>query len=137
MKLFIVDDDKFCRMLYHQHLLNLGFNNVYVFDNGEDCMANLHLNPDIIMVDYDMEPFDGLELIRKIREANPNIYLLLVSGQKDIKVALDALKSGAFDYIIKGEEDLTMISTATEKVFELVNMANHQYTNNTRKQTHN
>jgi DNA-binding NtrC family response regulator len=124
LKLFIVDDDKFCRMLYQQHLLNLGFNNIYLFDNGEDCLNNLHMKPDIIMVDYDMTPFDGLELIRKIRKIDPAIYLLLISGQKDIRVALDALRSGAFDYIIKGEEDLAMISNATAKVRELVKMAN-------------
>jgi DNA-binding NtrC family response regulator len=111
-------------MLYQQHLLNLGFNNIYLFDNGEDCLNNLHMKPDIIMVDYDMTPFDGLELIRKIRKIDPAIYLLLISGQKDIKVALDALRSGAFDYIIKGEEDLAMISNATAKVRELVKMAN-------------
>ena len=46
-----------------------------------------------------------------------------VSQAAELKVALDALKSGAFEYIIKGEEDLAMISNATAKVQELVRLA--------------
>jgi DNA-binding NtrC family response regulator len=116
LKFFIVDDDPFYRFLYQQHLSNLGFKDNVLFDNGEDCINRLDLQPDIIFIDYNMERSNGLEVIQKIRMTHPNIYLLLISGQKDLKVAVDALKSGAYDYIVKGEEDLNMISGAINKI---------------------
>ena len=106
LKVFIVDDDPFCRMMYHQHLFNLGLKNLSLFSNGPDCINNLSENPDIIFLDYDMKPFNGLETLKIIKQYNPDIYLLMLSAQKDIRVAINALKHGAFDYISKGGNDL-------------------------------
>jgi len=116
-KFFIVDDDPFCRLRYNQHLINLGFRDNVLFDNGLDCINKLNLQPDIIFLDYDMQPYNGLEMIEKINRLNPDIYLLLISGQKDMQVAINALKSGAFDYVIKGEHDLDKISSVLQKMF--------------------
>ena len=116
-KFFIVDDDAFCRMRYNQHLMNLGFNDNILFDNGLDCINKLNLQPDIIFLDYNMHPYNGLEMIEKINRLNPDIYLLLISGQRDMQVAINALKSGAFDYVIKGENDLDKISSVLQKMF--------------------
>ena len=116
LKFFIVDDDPFYRMLYNQHLLNLGFRDNILMDNGEDCLNRLHMEPDIIFLDYNMPPSNGIEILQKIKKTNPNIYILLISGQTDIQVALSALKHGAADYIVKGEEDLDMISGVLNKI---------------------
>ena len=116
LKFFIVDDDPFYRMLYNQHLLNLGFRNNVLMDNGEDCLNRLHMQPDIIFLDYNMPPSNGIDILQKIKKSNPNIYILLISGQNDIKVAVSALKYGAEDYIVKGEEDLDMISGVLNKI---------------------
>ncbi len=116
-KFFIVDDDPFCRMRYSQHLKNLGFKDNILFDNGLDCINKLNLQPDIIFLDYDMRPYNGLEVIEKINRLNPDIYLILISGQRDMQIAINALKSGAFDYVIKGEDDLDKISSSLQKMF--------------------
>jgi DNA-binding NtrC family response regulator len=116
LKFFIVDDDPFSRMLYQQHLLNLGYRNNILFDNGEDCINRLNLQPDIIFIDYDMKPANGLDVIERVKKLNPDIYLLMISGQKDIQVAIDAVRSGAYDYIVKGEQDLEMISDVINKI---------------------
>ena len=116
LKFFIVDDDPFYRMLYNQHLLNLGFKNNVLIDNGEDCINRLYMAPDIIFLDYNIPPLNGLEILQRIKMSHPSIYLLLISGQKDIQVAVNALKYGAFDYIIKGDEDLHMISGVIKKI---------------------
>jgi len=116
-KFFIVDDDPFCRMRYNQHLQNLGFKDNILFDNGLDCINKLNLQPDIIFLDYDMQGYNGLEVVQKINRLNPDIYVLLISGQRDMQVAVDALRSGAFDYVIKGEDDLDKITTALKNMF--------------------
>ena len=116
LKFFIVDDDPFYRMLYNQHLLNMGFKNSILMENGDECLNRLYMDPDVIFLDYNMPPSNGLEILQKIKMTHPNIYILLISGQKDIQVAVNALKHGAADYIIKGEEDLDMISSVLNKI---------------------
>ena len=100
-KFFIVDDDIFCAKMYEQYLFNINHNNITCFSNGNDCLDNLNQNPDIIFLDHNMDGITGLEVLKKIKRYNPKIYVIMVSGQKDIKIALNALKYGAFDYIIK------------------------------------
>ena len=116
LKFFIVDDDPFYRMLYQQHLFNMGFKNSILIDNGDDCLNRLYMEPDIIFLDYNMPTSNGLDVLRKIKMTHPNIYILLISAQKDIQVAVNALKHGASDYIVKGEEDLDMISGVLNKI---------------------
>lgn len=110
LKFFIVDDDHFSRMLYRQHLLNLGYSNNVLFDNGFDCIKKLDLSPDVIFLDYDMQPLNGLDVLQIIKQYNPNIHLLIISGNEDKKLADDAKKYGAYAFIKKGDRDLEMIS---------------------------
>jgi DNA-binding NtrC family response regulator len=116
LNIFIVDDDVFCAELYKEHLLNTGYTNVTNYNNGQDCINNLTEQPNIIFLDYHMMPLDGLEVLKKIKRFNPDIYLVVLSGQEDMQVAINALKYGAFDYIIKGDKDLDMIQAVLHKI---------------------
>jgi DNA-binding NarL/FixJ family response regulator len=116
MKLFIVDDDPFCRALYQQLVINLGYENNALFDNGVDCIKKLDELPDIIFLDYDMKPLNGIEILKMIKQQNPNIYLMMISSQSDRQHVSNAFKCGADEYIIKGENDLEMIRQAITKV---------------------
>lgn len=113
---FIVDDDAFCRNIFRQHLINLGFTRIRTFADGQECLNNLTDQPDIVFLDYEMEPLNGLEVLRKIKRVNPDVYLIIVSGQEDMQVAINALKYGAIDYIIKGEQELAMMDKVLAKV---------------------
>lgn len=116
LKFFIVDDDPFCRMLYNQHLVNLGYKNNILLENGIDCINKLDLQPDVIFLDYDMYPINGLEVLQRVKQSNPNIHLLIISQQRDNQVVLDAFKYGAYDYIVKGDHDLEMIRNVVDKI---------------------
>ncbi len=122
LKIFVVDDNSFCRELYAQHLKNIGFTDVHLFDNGQECINNLTLQPDIIFLDHEMEPLNGLEVLKKIKRFNPDIYLVVVSGQDNMQVSINALKYGAFDYIIKGEKDEELITKVTDKIIHIMNL---------------
>ena len=116
MKFFIVDDDPFCRSLYSQHLINLGYRDNIVFDKGYDCIKRLDLRPDVIFLDYDMQPYNGLEILQRVKQYNPHIHLLIISSHKDTEIINDAMKYGAYDYIMKGEKDLEMISKVIKRI---------------------
>jgi len=116
LKFFIVDDDPFCRNFYRQHLINLGFKNSVVFENGYDCIEKLDLLPDIIFLDYDMKPYNGIEVMQIIQQYDPRIHLLIISSQKNNDVISEAKKYGAYDYIQKGENDLQLISNVISEI---------------------
>lgn len=118
-KFFIVDDDVFCSSLYEQHLNNIGCTNITHFSNGIDCLNNLHENPDIIFLDHNMNDLTGFEVLKKIKRINPAIYVVMISGQDDIKTAVDALKYGAFDYLIKDDQVSTKIKMLISKIITI------------------
>ena len=126
---FIVDDDMISRKIYQQHLANLGFTQVHEFSNGIECLEHMNLQPDVMLLDYDMTPINGLELLKKVKQLCPNIQLLMLSGQKDLLIAVDAMKNGAFDYIVKGDKDLEKIAIATGNLCNRLTNARYQQYN--------
>lgn len=129
-KFFIVDDDVFCANLYEQYLKNSNYNDITFFNNGNDCLNNLNKNPDIIFLDHNMDDITGFEVLKKIKRYNPNIYVVMISGQESIKTAVDALKYGAFDYVIKEAnvcDNLTQVINNITKVKEQLKKANPNF----------
>ena len=113
-KIFLVDDDVLCLNLYNQFLKQLGYHNVHMFDNGNDCLTNLDtLNPDIIFLDYNMDDLNGIDVLKQIKKFNPSIIVLFISGQEDIEVAVNTIKHGALDYVVKS-------SLSTEKMKSII-----------------
>jgi DNA-binding NtrC family response regulator len=101
LKVFIVDDDIFCLTLYNQFLKNLGYSNVTSFTGGLECLDHLNAGPELIFLDYNMEGMNGIEVLNRIKEVNPNIAVYIITGKEDPKVAAEAVKQGAVDYVVK------------------------------------
>ena len=120
-KVFILDDDPFCLEMYEKHLLNFGVNEVRRFEDGQHFINSLIEEPDAVLLDHTMEPFNGLEILKKIKRQNPDLVVIYISAQKDMKTAIDALKYGAFDYIIKDENDLDNLTEVMQRVEEYNN----------------
>ncbi len=118
-KFFIVDDDIFCFNVYEQHLKNLDYTDITYFESGEVCLDNLHLKPDIIFLDHNMDELTGFEVLKKIKRFNPNIYVVMISGQDEINVAVEALKHGAFDYLVKGANACDRITETVSKIMKI------------------
>jgi len=109
-KVFLVDDDPFCRSIYREHLSNLGFSDISDFENGLDCLNALSLNPDIIFLDHGMGQLTGLEVLRKIKKSSQAVSVVFLSGEASLMTAVNALKAGAAEYIVKGRNDLANIA---------------------------
>ena len=118
-KVFVVDDDQFTLSWYAQYIANQGNYDVTSFDNSLACLNNLTQEPHIIFLDHRMDNLSGLDVLRKIKRFNPNIYVVFISGQEDIQVAVNALKLGAFDYIIKGDGDLQKIADVLKRIADI------------------
>ena len=115
-KIFIVDDDPFCLNLYEQHLTNLGCKDITTFDNPVDCLNSIEKKPNIIFLDHNMDVLNGFELLKKIKRYDPNMFVVMISGQENMKTAIDALKYGAFDYIIKNDNEEDKIAEVLKRI---------------------
>lgn len=122
LKIFLVDDDPFCLSIYEQHLSNLGIQSVTCFADGSNCLNNLTSQPDVIFLDHGMDILNGIEVLKKIKRFNPDIYVVFLSGQEDIETAVNSLKYGAFDYIMKGNNEMGRITQVLTKICEIKEM---------------
>ncbi|MBS1562959.1 MAG: response regulator [Bacteroidetes bacterium] len=121
LKICLVDDDVLCLNLYKQFFKQLGYTNIELFDNGMDCLENLSgMRPDVIFLDYNMEGLNGMDVLRKIKEFDKEIVVLFISGQEDMQVAINTMKHGAVDYLIKSSLSPDKLREVMERVGNLL-----------------
>jgi two-component system, NtrC family, response regulator AtoC len=102
--IFVVEDDEWYGHLL-EHTLHLNpDHDVVLFNNGKDCLSELHRKPDIITLDYRLPDMQGFEVLKEIKETNPEIEVVVISEQDKISTAVDLLKNGAYDYIVKSKD---------------------------------
>lgn len=89
-------------MLKHHLSLNPDYE-VELFASGKECLQELYRKPDVVSIDYGLPDMNGDVLLNKIRAVNSNVPVIIISGQEDIATAVDMLKKGARDYIVKNE----------------------------------
>lgn len=124
VKVFLVGDNRFCLELYKRHLHNLGYYTVFTFDNDTSCIDSLAQMPDIVFLDHDMDTVNCLELLKQIKNYNPDIYVILLSAHEDPDTVLRSFQYGAFDYIVKGEDELETITEALGQISEIKEQLN-------------
>ncbi|MEP7277310.1 MAG: response regulator [Bacteroidota bacterium] len=118
--IFLVDDDELSLTLYQQFLKQLGYTNIHLFYNGNDCLVGLDtLFPDIIFLDYNMEDLTGIEVLKQIRKFNPAIIVLFISGQEDIDVAVNTMRQGALDYMVKSSLTMDKMAKLMDRIESL------------------
>jgi len=112
--IFIVQDSIVYKDLIVGHLQSKKFQNLKTFRTGEECLKHIHLKPDIIVLDYSFEGITGLELMKKVKEQQPSVDFIFLSGQNDVEVAVNIMKMGAADYIVKNEKALVNLVNAIQ-----------------------
>ncbi|MCZ8145282.1 sigma-54-dependent transcriptional regulator [Flavobacterium sp.] len=118
MKLFLVEDDAFFGASIQYHLrLNPDFE-VHLFPTAKACLAAMYLKPDVICMDFGLPDMPGDVLLQKLLATNPSLPVIILSGQEDIVTAVNLLKAGARDYIVKNEHAKDLLWNAIIKVRE-------------------
>lgn len=104
IKIFVVEDDPaYSKFLKYVLGLNPDFETEF-FATGKECLDQLYKKPSVITLDYSLPDMPGEKVLKGIREFDPDINVIIISAQEKIGTAVELLKSGAFDYIIKDEE---------------------------------
>ncbi|HQG77277.1 MAG TPA: sigma-54 dependent transcriptional regulator [Bacteroidales bacterium] len=104
VRIFVVEDNEwYNKLLVYTLSLNPDYE-VRSFFNARDFLNSLGESPDIVTLDYRLPDLSGLEVLKKIRQENSDIQVILISEQEDIDMVVTLLKLGAYDYITKSDD---------------------------------
>ena len=82
--------------------LERGDYDVHLAESGEEGLEQLEAHqPDIVLLDYQLPGINGLDVLRKIRKRDSQLKVILMTAHGSIEVAVDAMKTGAYDYLNK------------------------------------
>lgn len=118
IKIFLVEDDPWFGELLKHHLSHNPDYHISLFKTAIECLNNLHHKPDIICMDFGLPDMTGDVLLQNIQDSNKNIPIIVISGQEDVAVAVNFLKAGAKDYIIKDDNTKDTLWNSILKIRE-------------------
>ena len=102
MKIMLVDDSRTIRNIQKNVLKQLGHTDVVEAEDGVQALAKFHEEtPDLMLVDWNMPNMDGITLVRKIREINQTVPLIMCTTEAEKTRVLEAIKAGVNNYVVK------------------------------------
>ncbi len=115
-KVLVIDDDRDICFLLNKFLTKHGYQVSEAY-NAKKAIELLDAEPNfsVALCDYRLEGVDGKEMLQKIKDRYPNLPVIIITGHNDTKTAVDVMKNGAFDYVLKPlfpEEILNTIQAA-------------------------
>ncbi len=117
LNIFVVEDDAWYRELLTHHLSLNPDNSVRGFESASEVLLALEQEtPDAITIDYRLPDLDGQQLIKKIKALASDSALIVISGQEDVHTALELLRQGVYDYLVKNEETRERLWNAINNV---------------------
>ncbi|KIV72778.1 Serine phosphatase RsbU, regulator of sigma subunit [Pseudomonas sp. FeS53a] len=117
-KLLIIDDDEVVRTSLAAYLEDSGFNVLQAGNGLQGLQVFEQEHPDLIICDLRMPQVDGLELIRRINQLETDTPVIVVSGAGVMSDAVEALRLGAADYLIKPLEDLAVLEHSVRRALD-------------------
>lgn len=113
--ILLVDDSELARYLLRQILVSGGHNIVGEAGDGEECIHNVKaLAPQIVILDLIMPKMRGMETLKEIREIDPDVKVVICSGDYQDFSVHDAVKFGASGYIIKPFNKMAVLEEIRE-----------------------
>ena len=110
----LVDDAAFMRMMEKDALVKNGYTDIYEATDGAEAVEKYdELKPDLVIMDITMPNMDGLEALKAIKAKDANALVVMCSAMGQEAMVIDALKSGAKDFIVKPFKPDRLIKTVS------------------------
>ncbi len=117
---FFVDDDKMILNLLEYTFKSREGIQVKTFFSGEECLENMHLKPDLIVLDHifpeDLGQLSGMDVLVKLKEMKSNASVIVLSCQEDENLIPEFIKNGASKYISKDDYFIDDLIESIEEV---------------------
>jgi DNA-binding NtrC family response regulator len=117
-KILLVDDEEMVRDVIRSMLEECGFNVVEAGNGLQGLEMFSCEHPDLVFADLQMPEMDGFTFISRLKEKSPETPLIVVSGTGNIQSAIEAIRLGAWDYVIKPVEALECLEIVAQRVLE-------------------
>lgn len=120
MKILVVDDDFLIREFLSDILLASGKYEVVSAENGREALDLYRQDGEIglILSDMNMPVMDGLSMLKELRREGAEVPVVVITGNNEISIAIEALNSGANDYLVKDENIQDTVVLAVDKALE-------------------
>ena len=115
--ILIVDDDRQVRDVLHEIFVSAGYNVLLAVDGHEGLETFRASHPPIMITDLQMPVMTGVQLLQAVRELDPDSAVVVLTGAADVRTAIESLKLGAYDFIMK-PVDVDELLIATERALE-------------------
>jgi len=122
MKILCVDDEKIILKFYSLMFKQIKYSveKFFYAENGKDAIDLLHKeNPDVILLDLCLPDMNGIDILKIVKEFNPKIQVIVITGTATIESAVNAMKLGAYDYLQK-PIDTTIIQTKLNNITSII-----------------
>ncbi len=114
-KILVVDDAAFMRMMVKDALTKNGYSDLYEAADGVQAVEMYNeVKPDLVIMDITMPNMDGLEALKAIKAQNPQAQVVMCSAMGQEAMVIDAIKSGAKDFIVKPFKPDRIIKTVEQ-----------------------
>lgn len=113
-KILLVDDAAFMRMMIKDTLVKNGYTDVYEAGDGAQAVEKYaEVQPDLVIMDITMPNMNGLEALKAIKASDPNATIVMCSAMGQEAMVIEAIKSGAKDFIVKPFKPDRILKTIT------------------------
>jgi two-component system, NtrC family, response regulator AtoC len=116
-KVFIVEDNELYARVLKKQLTDDNLQ-VKVFYKGKDFIKALHEKPDVVTLDYTLPDMTGKEVLKKIQKVHPGAQVIVISAQDNIDTAIELMKLGAYDYIMKAPDTREKLSNTIKNIYK-------------------
>lgn len=118
VKILVIDDELAIRQSFTYYLEDMEFL-VQTAENGRIGLEIIEKeHPDLVLSDLRMPEMDGFEVLKRCRQLAPDMPVIVISGANRIDEAVEALRLGAWDYLIKPLKDLSILGHAVDRALE-------------------
>ncbi len=132
--IFLVDDEPIQNEMLKDYISERFTYKIKTYESGEAALKDMGLDPEIVVLDFHLngnsrDAMNGVDVLKKIKELHPTTQVIMLSGQDKLEVAVESMKNGAYDYVIKGETAFSRMENVLNNINELssIKAANNNY----------
>jgi len=119
-KILIIDDEAMICRLLSKLMESEGYETIIAHDGRESMEKIRYERPDVILSDFRMPGMDGMELLKKVRDIDPDVPVILITAYADVHGAVEAMRQGAHDYLAKPFEHDEVVRVVHRALQELL-----------------
>jgi two-component system OmpR family response regulator len=122
-KIVLIDDDPtMTEMLKDFIEKNYKAADITFFHSGEEALTSIYSAPEVIVLDYHLDSINpsalnGLQILKKLKDMYPEVPVIFLSGEEKSEIAVNTIKYGAYDYIVKNENAFHRLEIILTNIF--------------------